>query len=134
MDDFPGDAENYFRSSLAFKNPSDPEFCLEANWRVCKKFYPLENGPSVSRYIDRQQRTLSLDSIQPGQHQYPLSLTHKHTQIICLFLHHVYFSLYWYSMAIPVLLLPARNQGLHAVYVSERMDDQVYGNRYSVPI
>ena len=45
---FPGDAENYFRSSLAFASPTDPEFCTEANWRVCKKFYPLENGEAVS--------------------------------------------------------------------------------------
>lgn len=48
LTDFPGSAENYFRSSLAFKNPGDPEFCVEANWRICKKFYPLENGEAVS--------------------------------------------------------------------------------------
>jgi hypothetical protein len=50
LETFPVDAENFFRSSLAFKPPTDPEFCVEANWRVCKKFYPLENGPAVSRY------------------------------------------------------------------------------------
>ena len=48
---FPGKAENYFRSALAFKNPGDPEFCVEANWRVCKKFYPVENGESVSNSV-----------------------------------------------------------------------------------
>ena len=50
-ENFPSKAENYFRSSLAFKNPGDPEFCIEANWRVCKKFYPVENGESVSIYV-----------------------------------------------------------------------------------
>lgn len=44
MDTFPADAELFFRSSLPFKPPTDPEFCVEANWRVCKKFNPAENG------------------------------------------------------------------------------------------
>eukprot|EP00536_Pseudo-nitzschia_multiseries_P003086 jgi/Psemu1/6928/gm1.6928_g len=48
-DTFPGQAENYFRASLAFASPTDPEFCVEASWRICKKFYPLENGEAVHR-------------------------------------------------------------------------------------
>ena len=48
MDTFPADAENFFHSSLAFKPPTDPEFCIEANWRICKKFNPAENGEAVS--------------------------------------------------------------------------------------
>ena len=48
LDTFPADAEGFFRSVLAFDSPTSPDFCTEANWRVCKKFYPLENGPAVS--------------------------------------------------------------------------------------
>ena len=49
LTDFPGKAEQFFRSTLAFKNPGDSEFCVEANWRVCKKYYPEENGEAVSK-------------------------------------------------------------------------------------
>ena len=48
---FPDDAENYFSASLAYRSPTDPEFCVEANWRVWKKFNPAENGESVSRMM-----------------------------------------------------------------------------------
>ncbi len=51
MDTFLDKSENYFRSALAFKNPGDPEFCVEANWRMCKKFRAEDNGESVSRTI-----------------------------------------------------------------------------------
>jgi len=47
QESFPPQAENFFRSALAFASPTDPEFCLDANWRICKKFYPLENGEAV---------------------------------------------------------------------------------------
>eukprot|EP00537_Pseudo-nitzschia_pungens_P012917 CAMPEP_0172392540 /NCGR_PEP_ID=MMETSP1061-20121228/8647_1 /TAXON_ID=37318 /ORGANISM="Pseudo-nitzschia pungens, Strain cf. pungens" /LENGTH=238 /DNA_ID=CAMNT_0013123401 /DNA_START=335 /DNA_END=1048 /DNA_ORIENTATION=- len=43
-DTYPGQAENFFRSALAFASPNDSEFCVEANWRICKKYYPKENG------------------------------------------------------------------------------------------
>ena len=50
--EFPENAENFFRSSLAFKNPGDAEFCVEANWRVCKRYYPEEDGEAVSKKIN----------------------------------------------------------------------------------
>lgn len=65
MKSFPGKAENYFRSALAFKNPGDPEFCVEANWRVCKKFYPVENGESVSNRVANTIQTNFLQLTSP---------------------------------------------------------------------
>jgi len=37
-------AENAMRSSLAFKSPTDPEFCLEAVYRVCKPYRTEKEG------------------------------------------------------------------------------------------
>ena len=48
---FPNKTEIYFQSTLAFKNPGDPELCLEANWLICKKFRPEDSGESVSRKV-----------------------------------------------------------------------------------
>jgi len=45
---FPADAEFYFQSAMAFTNPRDPGFCVEANWRICKNFSPIERGDAVS--------------------------------------------------------------------------------------
>ena len=50
-DTWPEQAEGLFRASLAFASPTDPDFCTESNWRVCKKFYPLENGEAVSDIV-----------------------------------------------------------------------------------
>ena len=50
-DTWPEQAEGFFRASLAFASPTDPDFCTEANWRVCKKMYPLENGEAVSDVV-----------------------------------------------------------------------------------
>jgi hypothetical protein len=43
-DEFPKNAENAFRSTLAFKPPTDPEICLEANYRTCKPWAPIKDG------------------------------------------------------------------------------------------
>eukprot|EP00751_Fragilariopsis_kerguelensis_P051056 CAMPEP_0171030880 /NCGR_PEP_ID=MMETSP0736-20130129/37299_1 /TAXON_ID=186038 /ORGANISM="Fragilariopsis kerguelensis, Strain L26-C5" /LENGTH=163 /DNA_ID=CAMNT_0011473007 /DNA_START=253 /DNA_END=741 /DNA_ORIENTATION=+ len=37
-------AENAMRSSLAFKSPDDPEFCLESVYRVCKPYRTEKDG------------------------------------------------------------------------------------------
>lgn len=44
---FPKDAEQYFRSTLGYRTPDDPEFCLQANWQVCLKFHPQAYGAAA---------------------------------------------------------------------------------------
>lgn len=38
QESFKKDTANAFKSTLAFKPPNDPEFCVEANFRTCKPF------------------------------------------------------------------------------------------------
>merc|ERR1712232_45283 len=38
QESFKKDAANAFKSTLAFKPPTDPDFCVEANFRTCKPF------------------------------------------------------------------------------------------------
>merc|ERR1711907_178642 len=45
-ENFAADAENAFKSTLAFKTRDDPEFCVEANFRTCKPFYPPSGAMS----------------------------------------------------------------------------------------
>ena len=51
MDTFPDQVDWYFRSTFSFTDPTSEDFCVEANWRVCKKFYPPEHGEAVSTTI-----------------------------------------------------------------------------------
>jgi len=34
---WPAEAEGYFRSTFGYASPGSPEFCYEANMRVCEK-------------------------------------------------------------------------------------------------
>jgi hypothetical protein len=54
-DEFPSNAENAFRSTLAFKPPTDPEICLEANYRTCKPWSPIKDGPHSCCCVAEQE-------------------------------------------------------------------------------
>ena len=49
MDTFPEEAAWYFRRTLSFVSPTDPDFCAVANERVSREFNPhIQTHPQLS--------------------------------------------------------------------------------------
>mmetsp|Transcript_26690 Transcript_26690/g.30731 ORF Transcript_26690/g.30731 Transcript_26690/m.30731 type:complete len:193 (-) Transcript_26690:145-723(-) len=56
--DFIFQAEMAMKSSLAFKGPTDPEFCVEAVYRICKRYSPEKYGKYSCCCVAEQERYL----------------------------------------------------------------------------